>query len=138
MRDAQNSRWVDKRPKLSRWYKRLTSLYNTIPREELTLSRPVLAKLFAIRTIHGDFAWYRRKCRHYDALLICSCGKDKFPDHMVYCPQMQRWFLQWPARPAWPPTNTDEGIVYLQQLLSNPEDFAGFFSSCEKSLAFGL
>ena len=36
------------------------------------------------------------------------------------------WFQQWPARPAWLPANTKEGIIYLQQMLSNPEDFADF------------
>ena len=126
MRDAHSSWWADMRLKLSRWYKRLTSSYNTTPREELTLSRPVLAKLLAIRTMHGDFAWYHGIYKHDDAVLLCSCGKDKSSDRLVHYPRMRRWFLQWPARPAWLPTNIEEGIVYLHQLLSDPEDFADF------------
>ena len=94
---------------------------------ELTLSRCVLAKLLAIRTMHGDFAWYHRKFKHDDSELLCSCEKNKSPDYLIHCPRMRRWFRQWPARPAWPPPdNNKEGIVYLQQLLSNPEDFADF------------
>jgi len=60
MRDAQSSWWADRRPKLSRWYKRLTPTHNSAPREELTLSQLVLAKLLVIRTMHGNFAWYLR------------------------------------------------------------------------------
>jgi hypothetical protein len=126
MRGARRSWWVDRKPNLSTWYKGWALSYNTTPQEELTLTRRVLAKLLAIRTRHGDFAWYHRKYRHDDAELLCPCGKDKSPDHLVHCPRMRRWFLQWPARPAWPPTNTEEGITYLQQLLRNPEDFADF------------
>ena len=132
MCDAQSSWWADRRPKLSRWYKRLTS-YNTTSREELTLSRPVLAKPLAIRMMHGDFAWYHRKYKHDDAALLCSCGKDKSPDHLVHCPRMRRWFLQWFARPAWPSINIEEGIIYLQQLLSDPEDFADFLRLAKRA-----
>ena len=107
--------------------------YNTTPPQELTLSRRVLAKLLAIRTMHGDFAWYHRKFKHDDAELLCSCGKDKSPDHLIHCPRMWRWFRQWPARPAWPPANTKEGIMYLQQLLSNPEDCADFIRLAKRA-----
>ena len=133
MRDAQSSWWVDRRPKLSRWYKRLTSSYNTTPREELTFSRSVLAKLLAIRMMHGEFAWYHRKYKHDDAVLLCSCRKDKSPDHLVHYPRMRRWFLQWPARHTWPSTNTEEGIVYLQQLLSDSKDFADFLRLAKRA-----
>ena len=126
MYGAQLDWWKDKRPKLSKWYKKWELPYSTTSPEELTLSRPILAKLLAIRTKHGDFAWYHRKYKHDDAELLCSCGKDKSPEHLVHCPRMRRWFTQWPARPAWPPANTKEGITYLQGLLSNPEDFADF------------
>ena len=98
MRDVQSSWWEDRRPKHSRWYKRLTSSYNTTSQVERTLSRPVLTKLLSIRTIHGDFAWYHRKYKHDDAVLLCSCGEEKSPDHLVHCPRMRRRFFQWPAR----------------------------------------
>ena len=45
MYGAQLDWWKDKRPKLSNWYKRWELPYSTISPEELTLSRPVLAKL---------------------------------------------------------------------------------------------
>ena len=108
------------------WDVRVRWSYNMTPQQELTLSRRILAKLLAIRIMHGDFAWYHRKFRHDDAELLCSCGKDKSPDHLIRCPRIRRWFRQWPARPGWPPANIKEGIMYLQQLLSNPEDFADF------------
>ena len=53
--------------------------------------------------------------------------------NLVHCPQMRRWFLQWHARPAWPPTNTEEGIVYLQQLTGTPEDFADFLRLAKRA-----
>ena len=46
---------------------------------------------------------------------------------------MRHWFTQWPARPAWPPTNTKEGITYLQELLCNPEDFADFIRLAKRA-----
>ena len=72
MRDAQSSWWSGRRPNLSRWYKRLTSSYNTTSREELPLIRPVLAKLLAIHMMHCDFAWYHRKYKHDDVVLDSS------------------------------------------------------------------
>ena len=77
-------------PKLSIWYKKWELGYNTTPPQELNLSRRILAKFLAIRTMHGDFAWYHRKYKHDDAELLCSCGKDKSPDHLTHCPRMQR------------------------------------------------
>lgn len=133
MRDAQRRWWVDRKPKLSRWYRQWALSYDTTPQEELNLSRRVLAKLLAIRTRHGDFAWYHREYKHDDAELLCSCGKDKSPDHLVHCSRMRRWFSQWPARPAWPPTDTKEGILCLEQLLSKPEDFADFLRLANKA-----
>ena len=64
---------------------------------------------------------------------LCFCGKDKSPDHLVYYPRMRRRFLQWPARSAWPTTNTEDGIVYFQQLPSNPGDFAGFLRLAKRA-----
>lgn len=120
-------------PKLSPWYRRWRLPYKTTPQAVLTLSRRVLGKLLAIRTMHSDFAWYHRKFRHEDAVLLCSCGKDKSPDHLVHCPRMRRLFRQWPIQPPWPPTNTKEGIEYLQQLLSHPEDFSEFLRLAERA-----
>lgn len=46
---------------------------------------------------------------------------------------MRRLFRQWPIQLPWPPTNTKEGIEYLQQLLSHPEDFAEFLRLAERA-----
>ena len=130
---AKQSWWKDVKPKLSTWYRKWELPYNTTPPQELNLSRRVLTKFLATRTMHGDFAWYHRKYKHDDAELLCSYGKDKSPDHLIHCPRMRRWFLQWPARPAWPPSNTKEGKKYLQQLLSCPEDFADFIRLAKRT-----
>ena len=105
MCDAQSSWWTDRRPKFSKWYKRLISSYNTTPREERTSSPTVLTELPTIRTMHGNFGWYHCRYKHDNAAHLCSCGKVMSPGHLVHCPQMRHWFLQWPACPVWPPTN---------------------------------
>jgi hypothetical protein len=54
--------------------------------------------------------------------------KITFPIFFIDCQH-----AQWPAQPALPPTNTEEGIPYLQELLSNPEDFADFLRLAKKA-----
>ena len=55
-------------------------------------------------------------------------GKSHFQFFFIDCQH-----AQWPAQPALPPTNTEEGIPYLQELLSNPEDFADFLRLAKKA-----
>ena len=84
-----------------------------------------------MRTMHGDFAWYHQKYRHSDAERLYSRGKDKSLDHLIHCPRIRRCFRQLLMQPAWPSNNTKEIIMYLQQLLSNPEDLADFLGLVE-------
>src|SRR5512142_3371353 len=52
---------------------------------ELSLYRPILARLLAARSGHGDFYDYHERFEHEDAVLYCSCGSSKTPDHFYYC-----------------------------------------------------
>lgn len=53
--------------------------------KELRLPRKVLGRLLAARSGHGDFADYHRRFEHEDALLFCTCGAEKAPDHFFSC-----------------------------------------------------
>jgi hypothetical protein len=53
---------------------------------ELCLRRPVLGRLLAARSGHGDFYEYHERFNHQDAVLYCSCGAAKTPDHFYHCP----------------------------------------------------
>ena len=65
-------------------YKQLAIPY--IPRPpELTLPRPSLGRLLAARSGHGDFAEYHERFNHESALLTCSCGQRKSPQHFFHC-----------------------------------------------------
>jgi hypothetical protein len=77
----------------------------------------------SLRSKHGDFAWYHKKFKHDDALLQCSCGRTKTPEHIVHCRKMAASFNKWPLRPTSPPSTPKEGLEYLALLLSQPRDF---------------
>jgi hypothetical protein len=64
----------------------------TAPRRpwELQLSRPVLGRLLASRTGHGDFADYHERFQHEDAYLLCRCGSRKASLHFLFCPIAKR------------------------------------------------
>jgi hypothetical protein len=55
--------------------------------KELDLPRPILGRLLAARSGHGDFYDYHVRFEHEDAVLECSCGAAKAPDHIFHCPQ---------------------------------------------------
>lgn len=44
-------------------------------------------------------------------------------DQLVHCPRLRCCFRQWHMRPTRPPASTKKASMYLQQLLSSPEDF---------------
>ena len=113
LQSAQINWWAMKKQKLSRWYRDWNLTYDTKTPPELALPRHILQRLIAIRTTHGDFAWYHRKFHHEEAKLECSCGKAKTPDYIVHCKYTTRLFAQWPKRPHWPPTDRKEGLAYL-------------------------
>jgi len=64
-----------------------TGLLATLgPTAELQqLGRPLLHRLLAARSGHGDFAAYHRRFGHADASMTCSCGRQKSPAHIFYC-----------------------------------------------------
>ena len=49
------------------------------------LNRRTFGALIAARSGHGDFALYHRRFAHEDALMTCSCGEEKSPDHFFHC-----------------------------------------------------
>ena len=123
--------WATKKQKLSRWYNDWNLTYETKTPPELSLPRHILQRLIAIRTTHGDFAWYHRKFHHEEAKLECGCGMDKTPDHIIHCRRTTRLFSKWPNRPLWPPTDRKEGLTYLSQLMTSPQDFADLLQVTE-------
>ncbi|RAL66698.1 hypothetical protein DID88_006378 [Monilinia fructigena] len=123
---AQQSWWIKRKAKLSAHYLKWDLTYRVGLPPELDLPRNQLHRLLAIRSAHGDFAWYHNKFRHADALTECSCGAAKAPMHLVHCPRSHKRFKDWPSRPPIPPTSNAEGLRYLTHLLSNPMDFAKF------------
>jgi hypothetical protein len=52
---------------------------------ELWLPRPLLHRLLAARSGHGDFAAYHRRFNHAGAQLTCLCGREKSPEHFLLC-----------------------------------------------------
>jgi ribonuclease HI len=73
---------------------------------ELKLPRPLLARILAARTGHGDFAAYHERLNHEDAHLLCRCGARKSPTHFFFCRIAKRRL----PRPSGPPS---EAIPYL-------------------------
>lgn len=130
---AQATWWGIASRKLSRWYNGWKLPYTIKELPELSLPRPILHRLLAIRTNHGDFSWYHNKFHHVDAKLVCACKRSKTPDHLVLCNRTQRRFNRWPkgSRPRLPPTSRKEGMAFLRDLCAAPLDFASFLSTTE-------
>jgi hypothetical protein len=110
----------------SRQYRDWTLPYRTDEPKQLGISRRALGKLFAIRTMYGDLAWDHRKSNHDEPILVCHCGQDKSPQHLVHCKSARRLFHRWPVRPHWPPADKRKELMYLHQLLNSPDDFTEF------------
>jgi len=67
-------------------YKDTGLLASLGPTAELQqLERPMLHRLLAARSGHGDFADYHKRFGHADASMKCSCGRQKSPSHIFYC-----------------------------------------------------
>lgn len=77
-----SSWWEERQPES---YKRLNLPANLTPNDELNSPRPLLARLLAARSGHGDFADYHERFHHDNATLACSCGRRKSPKHLFYC-----------------------------------------------------
>ncbi len=58
-----------------------------------------MGRLLAARSGHGDFADYNEIFNHEDALLTCSCGALKAPEHFTFCTRARaRSRLHTPSR----------------------------------------
>ena len=126
---ASTAWWSNAKSNLSDWYTQWKLPYQpTRPPHELRLTRPTPARLLAIRSSHGDFAWYHRKFHHDNATLGCTCGRPKTPLHIALCRKTRTAsiFRRWPKRPQAPPRTPSEAAKYLQTLWEEPEDFAAF------------
>jgi ribonuclease HI len=123
---ARQEWWTKQRPRLSKWYREWLPEYKVKDLPQLHLRRPVLQRLLAIRTSHGDFEWYHRRYKHEDAELHCSCGAGKAPLHIFRCEKTQRRFHRWPDRPDLPPESRSEAHQYMQLLFARPAGFAKF------------
>jgi ribonuclease HI len=131
-REAQCNWWAQCSTKLSKWYKKWGLEYRVRSLAELELTRPILHRLLALRTSHGDFAWYHTKFKHDDAKLTCSCGRVKAPEHIVHCRKTVQLFHSWPQKPrCGPPSSPLEGIKYLSSLMAKPTDFAKLLTVTE-------
>jgi hypothetical protein len=67
---------------------------------ELKLARPLLGRLLAARSGHGDFASYHERFNHEHAHLLCSCGKRKSPLHFFFCRIARRLAPRPPGAPS--------------------------------------
>ncbi|EDN95206.1 hypothetical protein SS1G_11082 [Sclerotinia sclerotiorum 1980 UF-70] len=79
---AMNQLWSTVIPTTYRDLEIFTSPRNP---KELSLPRPFLGRLIAIRSGHGDFASYHERFLHQDAQLLCRCGARKSPVHFFFC-----------------------------------------------------
>ncbi|KAI9036018.1 uncharacterized protein KD926_002540 [Aspergillus affinis] len=93
---------------------------------ELKLSRPLLARILASRTGHGDFAAYHERFNHEDAYLFCRCGARKTTVHFLFCSVAKRRM----PRPPGPPSDiipyllgTPKGATELATWLSEVRFF---------------
>ncbi|RYP45714.1 hypothetical protein DL768_007978 [Monosporascus sp. mg162] len=121
--------WEAAQARLSPRYRRWKLRYRLrCPAALAALTRPALHHYLAIRTGHGDFAWYHRKFRHDDAKLHCSCGREKDPEYLVRCRKAQASFDLWPHRPTRRPNTRDEQIRYLSELMKDPISFQEFLN----------
>jgi ribonuclease HI len=58
--------------------------------KELSVTRRLLGALLAARTGHGDFKEYHERFKHEDAMMDCSCGRPKTPEHFFFCTRGRR------------------------------------------------
>jgi hypothetical protein len=130
-RRAAATWWEKHSQTLSAWYRSWAISYKIKELPELRLPRTTLQRLLAIRSNHGDFAWYHRKFKHEDACLECSCGQPKNPLHLVRCRKARNKFAYWPERPITPPSSDREAREYLHVLMAKPSLFAEYLATTE-------
>ena len=132
MAAKRESWWEGAKLRLSRRYNDWNLGYKIRSPEELhVLSRPELHRYLAIRTGHGDFAWYHVKFKHDDAQLDCSCGRPKDPLHLARCTKLRERYLLWPEpRPKRRP-NGRQASKYLHKMMAKPTLFRDFLQATD-------
>ena len=82
----------------------------------LSLPRPVLARLLAARSGHGDFAKYHECFGHTFASIHCRCGARTTLTHFFFCRHSrQRHLLEW-----------HKGLLTLQEILTTSRGAEAF------------
>ena len=105
----------------------------TTHKESLLLPRQHLAKWLMARTGHGPFRKYHETMRHKDAILTCSCGKDRTPDHITACPQMWGQKRLWKSRTLRSPDDWFSAMMHDPGLHAAIEEKGGFTRICPPS-----
>ena len=113
--------WLTNSRTLSALFTRWSPIYELKASPFLSLPRLALHRWLALRSGHGDFAWYHRRFNHEGATLTCHCSRDLSPLHIVRCSASRACHKYWPSRPTQPPTSDTEAIEYLRSL--KPEEF---------------
>lgn len=90
------------------------------------MTRPELTRYLAVRTGHGDLAWYHRKFKHEDAELNCSCGSEKDPEHLVRCRKTTSAYRIWPEPPSRQPDGP-RAISYLHKIMKKAYGLPRFY-----------
>lgn len=122
--EAAQRYWNDKAPAR---YRELGIGYSSKMPGVLALPRPILGHLLAARSGHGDFAAYHTRFKHDDALMTCSCGQEKSPEHFLSCPLASPR----PRLPGRIPRSRRP-----QWLLGTDKGAAAFATWCESSAFF--
>jgi hypothetical protein len=110
-REIQDADWESNYPesyKAGRW-----GLYKapSMP-PELHLPRPILHRLLAERSGHGDFTEYHERFGH-DARPTCKCGEPRTQGHFVKCRMVAPFLPDVPEREA------RFGTTHIQYLLGD-------------------
>jgi ribonuclease HI len=110
-------------------YRNLGIEFPTKAPPELSLPRPLLARLIAARSGHGDFADYHERFNHETANIFCSCGQRKSTTHFFFCRRARRaWDRADPASRG-PPLGPRNSIDSLLSSHSGAKRFATFLTA---------
>ena len=96
---------------------------------ELQLPRPILHRLLAERSGHGDFVEYHERFGH-DARPTCKCGEPRTQGHFVKCRMVQ------PFLPEVPEKDERAGYTPLTYLLG-PNGYKDYQKLVEETSPYG-
>lgn len=124
-KDLQELDWETNRPA---YYKRWRLEAPPKP-PELQLPRPILHRLIAERSGHGDFVGYHERFGH-DTTPICKCGEPRAQGHFAECRMVE------PFLPEVPEKDLREGYNSLTYLLG-PNGHKHFQTLVEDTSPYG-